>query len=62
MRTLTFGFICGGEVFRGSVTLPAEYFDERGVPRWHLLNSRFSSPVIVWDRPIGPVPVDGVKP
>jgi hypothetical protein len=60
MRTLTFGFNCGGEVFRGSVTLPHEYFDDRGLPRWNLLNSRFSAPVIYWDRPIGAVQPDGV--
>jgi len=58
MRTLTFGIACGGEVYRASMTLPGEYFDERGLPKWHLLNSRFSSPVIYWDRPIGAVPVD----
>jgi hypothetical protein len=58
MRTLTFGFQCGGEVFRGSVSLPDEYFDAHGVPKWHLLNSRFSAPVIIWDRPIGGVPRD----
>jgi hypothetical protein len=40
------------------VTLPDEYFDDRGLPKWHLLNSRFSSPVIIWDRPIGAVQVD----
>lgn len=60
MRTLRFGFNCGGETFRGSVTLPDEYFDERGVPRWHLLNARFSAPYIIWDRIIGGVPRDEV--
>ena len=58
MRIMTFGFNCGGEVFRGSVALPDEYFDEKGRPRWNLLNSRFSSPVISWHHPIGAVPVD----
>lgn len=58
MRTLRVGIDCCGEVFRGSVTLPDGYFDDRGLPKWHLLNARFSSPVILWDRPIGGVPVD----
>jgi hypothetical protein len=58
MRTLHFGMNVGGEVYRGSVTLPDQYFDAMGVPRWHLLNARFSSPVILWDYPIGGVPVD----
>ena len=58
MRTLTFGINVGGEVYRASVALPDEFFDDRGLPRWHLLNSRFSSPVIYWDRPIGAVQVD----
>jgi len=60
MRTLTFGFVCGGETFAGSVRLPSEYFDELGRPKWHLLNNRFSSPSIIWDRPIGGVELDGV--
>ena len=58
MRTLTFGFNCGGEVYRGSVRLPNEYFTDQGLPRWHLLNTRFSSPNIIWDRVIGSVQHD----
>lgn len=59
MRTLHFGMNAGGEVFRASVSLTDEYFDDRGRPRWNLLNARFSSPVILWDAPpIGAVPVD----
>ena len=57
MRTLRFGFNCGGDVFGASVTLPDEYFTEAGVPKWHLLNSKFSSPIITWGRPIGGEPV-----
>jgi len=60
MRTLTFGMNVGGEVYRASVTLPDEYFDDRGLPKWHLLNNRFSSPVIYWDRPIGAIRHDEV--
>jgi hypothetical protein len=60
MRTLTFGINVGGEIYRASVTLPDEYFDDRGLPKWNLLNARFSSPVIYWDRPIGGVPRDEV--
>jgi hypothetical protein len=60
MRTLTFGVNVGGEVYRASVRLPNDYFDDFGRPKWHLLNSRFSSPVILWDRPIGGVPRDEV--
>lgn len=61
MRTLTFGISVGGEVFRASVCLTDEYFDARGLPKWNLLNARFSSPVILWDtQPIGAVPVDEV--
>lgn len=59
MRTLSFGINVGGEVFRASVALTDSYFDDRGRPRWNLLNARFSSPVILWDtQPIGAVPVD----
>jgi hypothetical protein len=58
MRTLTFGLNVGGEIYRAGVTLPDEYFTEQGLPKWHLLNARFSSPVIIWDRPIGAVQVD----
>jgi hypothetical protein len=58
MRTLSFGLCAGGDAFRASVALPDEYFDDRGLPKWHLLNARFSSPSILWDRPIGAVPVD----
>jgi hypothetical protein len=54
MRTLTFS-LCG---YRASMALPAEYFDDYGRPKWNLLNNRFSSPFILWDRPIGGVPVD----
>jgi hypothetical protein len=58
MRTLTFGINVGGEVYRGSVTLTNKYFDDRGLPKWHLIHARFSSPIILWDNPIGGVPVD----
>jgi hypothetical protein len=58
MRTLTFGFNCSGEVYRASVALPDEFFTEQGLPKWHILNSRFSSPNIVWDRIIGGVQKD----
>ena len=59
MRTLTFGISVGGETFRASVSLTDSYFDDKGRPRWNLLNARFSSPVILWDtHPIGAVPVD----
>jgi hypothetical protein len=44
--------------FPASVSLPEHFFDERGKPRWHLLNARFGTPFIVWDKPIGGVPVD----
>jgi hypothetical protein len=54
MRTLGFS-LCG---FPASVSVPDEFFDERGVPRWHLLNARFSSPSITWNTTIGGVPVD----
>jgi hypothetical protein len=54
MRTLGFS-LCG---FSANVSVPDEFFDERGVPRWHLLNARFSSPSITWNTPIGGVPVD----
>jgi hypothetical protein len=54
MRTLGVS-LCG---FSASVSVPDEFFDERGVPRWHLLNARFSSPSITWNTPIGGVPVD----
>lgn len=54
MRTLQFGL----NGYRASVTLPDEFFDERGIPCWHLLNARFSSPSISWSRPIGGVPKD----
>jgi hypothetical protein len=37
------------------MALPDAYFTDDGLPRWGLLNSRFSSPIIVWDRPIGGV-------
>ena len=60
MRTLRFAICAGGEVFRASMTLPDEYFDEKGVPRWHLLNSRFSAPIIIWDKIISGVQPDGV--
>lgn len=60
MRTLTFGFNCCGEVFRGSVALPDEYFDAKGIPLWHRLNARFSSPIVCWDQIIGGVPRDEV--
>lgn len=56
MRTLRFS-LCG---FQASVALPDEFFDEHGIPKWHLLNTRFSSAPITWVRPIGGVPVDGV--
>jgi hypothetical protein len=61
MRTLTFGFVCCGEVFRGSVRLPDEYFSVEGIPLWHKLNNRFSSPTIIWDRIIGGVSKDDVN-
>jgi hypothetical protein len=54
MRTLGFS-LCG---FFASVSVPDEFFDGRGVPLWHLLNARFSSPSITWNTPIGGVPVD----
>lgn len=44
--------------FPASVALPEHFFDEKGIPRWHLLNARFGSPFIVWDKPLGPVPKD----
>lgn len=62
MRTLTFGIQAGGEVFRASVSLTDEYFDDRGLPKWHLLNSRFSAPYIIWNRVIGGVQHDGGEP
>jgi hypothetical protein len=55
MRTLRFTL----NGFSASVTLPEHFFDGHGRPRWHLLNARFGSPFIVWDKPIGGVPVDG---
>ena len=42
------------------MSLTDEYFNEHGVPKWHLLNSRFSAPYIIWDKIIGGVPRDGV--
>lgn len=54
----TIGFSLNG--FPASVFLPDEYFTETGVPKWHLLNSYFSSPVMVWNRVIGGVQVDEV--
>jgi hypothetical protein len=54
MRTLTFS-LCG---YRASMALPDEYFDEHGRPKWNLLNTRFSSPFILWDRVIGGVQAD----
>ncbi len=54
MRTLGFS-LCG---FPARMSLPEHFFDERGIPRWNLLNARFGSPVIVWNKPIGAVPVD----
>lgn len=60
MRTLTFGFECVGEMYPASVSLPDEYFTPEGVPKWHLLNSRFSSPIIHWRPVIGVVEPDGV--
>lgn len=54
MRTLRIGI----NGFGASVSLPDEYFDERGIPRWNLLNARFSSPNITWSRPLGGVPHD----
>lgn len=54
MRTLRFGI----NGFGASVTLPDEYFTETGVPKWHLLNARFSFPNITWNRTIGGVPHD----
>jgi hypothetical protein len=56
MRTLTFSL----NAHPASVSLPDEYFTETGVPKWHLLNSRFGVPVIIWNRVIGGVPVDEV--
>ena len=56
MRTLTFR-LCG---YAASMALPAESFDDRGLPKWNLLNAHFSSPFIIWDRPIGGVKVDDV--
>lgn len=54
MRTLRFSV----NGFPASVSLPEHFFDERGVPRWHLLNARFGSPVITWVQVIGAVPKD----
>ena len=54
MRTLTFRL----NGFPASVSLPEHFFDEHGTPRWHLLNARFSSPFVVWDKPIGAVAQD----
>jgi len=59
-RTLTCGINFNGEVFRATLRVPDEYFDDRGLPKWHLLNSRCSNPQIFWDRPIGGVPRDEV--
>jgi hypothetical protein len=44
-----------------SVTLPAQYFDDYGNPKYHLLNSKFCNPFIVWERPIGGVNLDGTE-
>ena len=52
----TLSFVLNG--FPASVSLPDHFFDERGIPRWHVLNSRFGQPFIVWNQPIGAVPVD----
>jgi len=54
MRTLRFSL----NGFPASVSLPEHFFDEHGRPRWHLLNSRFGSPFIVWSKPLGGVPED----
>jgi hypothetical protein len=54
MRTLRFTL----NGFSASVALPEHFFDERGVPRWHLLNARFGSPAITWNQVIGGVPTD----
>jgi hypothetical protein len=54
MRTLRLGI----NGFGGSVTVPDEYFTEAGIPKWHLLNAQFSTPIITWSKPIGGVPVD----
>jgi hypothetical protein len=54
MRTLGFS-LCG---FSATVSVPDEFFDGGGVPLWHLLNARFSSPSITWNTTIGGVPVD----
>jgi hypothetical protein len=59
MRTLRCGMTFCGESFAATLRVPDEYFDERGVPRWNLLNARFSGqPIITWDRPVGGVPKD----
>ena len=54
MRTLRFTL----NGFSASVALPDHFFDERGIPRWHLLNARFGSPFIAWNQVIGAVPKD----
>jgi hypothetical protein len=59
-RTLSCGINCCGEVFRANVALPDEYFSASGIPLWHRLNARFSSPVVCWDQIIGGVPRDEV--
>jgi hypothetical protein len=60
-RTMTCGINFNGEVFRATLCVPDEYFDEvHGLPLWHKLNSRCSNPQIFWDRPIGGVPRDEV--
>jgi hypothetical protein len=53
-RTLGFSL----NAHRASVSLPDEYFTDTGVPKWNLLNSRFGSPVIIWNMVIGGVPID----
>lgn len=54
MRTLRFTL----NGFSASVTLPDHFFDERGIPLWHLLNARFGSPLMIWNQVIGSVPKD----
>ena len=56
MRTISLS-LCG---YRATVALPDEFFDAHGVPLWHMLNARFSSPIIRWSQPIGGVPRDEV--
>lgn len=59
-RSLRCGMSFCGESFAVTIhNIPDEYFDARGLPLWHKINNRFSAhPQIVWDRPIGPIPVD----